>query len=276
MKKFLLATAALGTLALPAMAADMAPAPYYKAPIPVPVCIWCGFYFGGNIGGKWADTSDSVFMAATSGLGGTTPAGVLPFGSTTTGTFMGGGQVGYNWQVGTIVYGIEGDVDAHHWNTFHAAGPFPLPGEFVPGDSFTASSDWQASLRGRLGYTWDRALLYVTGGVAWTRVSVGTNFIASGGFPAALAIDSAILTGGTFGGGLEYAVTNAVSLGVEGRYTWYGSHTYNGGTVAAFGFPPAGPFVYAPASQNLSLNTAEVLGKINIKLGPWGPFGLLC
>src|SRR5580704_4955450 len=56
MKKFLLTTTALAAIALPAMAADMAPAPIvYKAPIPVPVCIWCGFYVGLNAGGTWSD-----------------------------------------------------------------------------------------------------------------------------------------------------------------------------------------------------------------------------
>src|SRR6516165_4424266 len=64
MKKFLLTSAAFGTLALPAMAADAPvyapiPVPVYNAPIPVPVCIWCGFYLGLNAGGTWSD-NDSV------------------------------------------------------------------------------------------------------------------------------------------------------------------------------------------------------------------------
>src|ERR1700749_3422706 len=78
MKKFLLTTAAFGMLALPAMAADMAPAPIaYKAPIPVPVCIWCGWYVGVNAGGGWSNDSvnvgaSPVFANPLAGAGSTT------------------------------------------------------------------------------------------------------------------------------------------------------------------------------------------------------------
>jgi outer membrane immunogenic protein len=167
--------------------------------------------------------------------------------------------------MGNVVFGIEGDVDAHHWNASRTAAGAGIPTPFVAGDNFTASGDWQASLRGRLGYALDRTLLYVTGGVAWTDVKVGTNFIAIGGFPGSSASDSKVVTGGTIGGGLEYAFTRNWSAGIEGRFTWYGTETYNGGTLATFGIPTTGPFAMAPVSQSLRLSTSEILGKLNFR-----------
>lgn len=246
--------------------ADAADMPLKAPPMAAPSCVWCGWYIGGNVGGKWADLSDSTFVSPATGPGGASGPGTLAFGTSSAGTFIGGGQLGYNWQNGPMVFGVEGSIDGQHWRKSFVAGPAPgFP--FVAGDSFSATSNWEASFRGRLGYAWDRTLLYATGGIAWTRVSDNTNFIATGGFPASSASDHATLAGGTLGGGLEYAVTNNVSLGVEGLYTWYGNHTFNGGTVATVGFPPGGPFTSAPASQTVNLNTAEVMATLNIKLG---------
>jgi len=266
-KKTLIGIAAIAALmGTPALGADMA----LKAPPPPePVWNWTGFYVGGNLGGKWADTSGSVFMGGATGFGITTPAGTLPLAAATAGTFMGGGQFGYNWQVGAVVFGLEADVDGHNWSTTRTAAGTGLPAVFIPGDSFSVDSQWQASLRARLGYAFDHTLLYVTGGPAWTGVNVNTNFIATtaGGFlfPASSASDSRTLTGGTVGGGIEYAIVKNWTIGLEGRYTWYGSATYNGGSVAAIAGSPTGPYVLAPATQTLSLSTAEVLGKINFK-----------
>jgi len=205
MKKLLLASAISLAAVTGASAADL-PILTKAPPVAPPVYTWTGFYLGGNVGGKWASTSDSPYVTGAAGFGVTTPSGTLPFGTTTAGTFIGGGQAGYNWQIGHIVLGVEGDIDAQHWSTTRTAGPPPLAGMFVTGDNFTATSNWQASLRGRIGYVWNRTLLYVTGGPAWTNVSVGTNFVAIRtarvAFPASTATDSATLTGATVGGGI--------------------------------------------------------------------------
>jgi outer membrane immunogenic protein len=108
MKKFLLTTAAFGMLALPAMAADMARAPVYRAPIPAPLCIWCGFYLGLNAGGTWSNNNsvdvNSVrtvdFPPGPASYGAASAAGAtgsVPVGGRS--GFIGGGQIGYNWQV---------------------------------------------------------------------------------------------------------------------------------------------------------------------------------
>ena len=265
MKKILLGAAVTMLGVAPALSADMAPR-YTKAPMAAPVVAynWTGCYIGGNIGGKWANTSGSVDVPAATGPGGAFGAFSTPLVDNTATTFIGGGQVGCNWQAGNWVFGVEGDVDGQRWRNSRTLGP-GVPPQFVPGDIFDVRSDWQASLRGRIGYAFDRTLLYATGGVAFTNVKVGSNFIAFGGFPATIAFDSKDLVGGTVGAGVEYAVTNNWTVGVEGRYTWYGRQTYNAGQLATFGFPPQGPFTFAPASQSFRLDTAEVMLKANWK-----------
>jgi outer membrane immunogenic protein len=263
MMKLLIGTAISLAAVTGAAAADLTRAPVYTKAPPAPAAFsWTGFYIGGNIGGKWANVSGTVDVAPATALFAALPSGAsLPIGSSTQGSFIGGGQLGYNWQTGPIVFGIEGDIDAQHWNTTQVLTTFASGTVFVPGDFFTVESTWQASLRGRLGYAWDRFLLYATGGVAWTNVKVGTNFLPFAGAPGTFATDSVTLTGGTVGGGLEYAFWSNVSLGIEGRYTWYGSHAFNGGTVAL----GIAPFVFPAAAQTLSLNTAEVIERINWK-----------
>jgi len=171
MKK-LLGSFAILALATPlaAQAADLPVAPAYKAPVIAPVVFsWTGCYVGGNVGGKWeAHRDGSVTIPGVAGLATST----FTFGdgsSSNNGSFVGGGQVGCNYQMGSIVWGIEGDFDWNHLTDGAAVGTTAVPFNFVPGDSFSWVSRWQASLRGRVGYAWDRTLLYVTGGVAYQR-----------------------------------------------------------------------------------------------------------
>jgi outer membrane immunogenic protein len=107
MRKLLLLSAAalavLSTGAAPAGAADMtpAPAPAYKAPPPMPPMFsWTGFYIGGNLGGAWAKNSvtDSLF-------------GLNFSNGTNNGVFIGGGQIGGNYQFSNFVIGLEGSFD---------------------------------------------------------------------------------------------------------------------------------------------------------------------
>src|SRR6266853_1111594 len=107
MRKLFHTTAALSVLLAMSMAANAAdvtarPAPYAPPP-PVyapPPFSWTGFYLGGNIGGAWArrDVTDTFFG--------------VNFGSgNNNGVFIGGGQLGYNWQIGYAVLGVEWDID---------------------------------------------------------------------------------------------------------------------------------------------------------------------
>ena len=259
-KLFLIALSSAAVLAAPAMAADMK----VKAPIlaPPPAFSWTGCHIGGNIGGKSATTSGSVDVAAATGPAGATPASSFHLTDTTSGSFIGGGQLGCDYQGGWWVIGAEGDADWQSWSQSRTVGLAP-PALFVTGDTFDVSSKWQASLRGRAGIAMDRVLLYATGGVAWTNVTVGTNFIVSGVFPSTVVSDSKTITGVTGGAGFDYAMTNNVIFGLEGRYTVYDSQTFNSGLLATSTL--RGLFTFAPATTTLKLNTAEVLAKINFK-----------
>lgn len=272
MKRAFLVGAGLIMAAAPAIAADLPVKARPMVPI-VTVYNWSGCYIGANGGGKWARTSGSVDVAGATGPAGTSVAGSVPFDSATSSTGIIGGQIGCNWQAAGSqwVFGIEGDGDAQRWSGTRAIVARPgLPFPFVGGDSFDVRSEWQASLRGRIGYAWDRWMLYATGGVAFTNVKVGTNFIATVGgagvvFPATIVSESKTLVGPTAGLGLEYAFGNNWSLGVEGRYSWYGTQTYNAGLLATLAIPPTGPFTVAAASQTYKVETFEVTARVNYK-----------
>ncbi|SRR5260370_339147 len=248
-----------------ASAADM---PLKARPMVAPVVAynWTGCYVGGNLGGKWARTSDVVNIATATGPAGTSPASFLDLGNADSSTFLGGGQIGCNWQRGRVVFGIEGDAQAQRWRrTETIAGA--LPALFVPGDLFELRSDWQASVRGRIGYAWDRTLLYATGGVAFTDVQAFTNWIptVSGGiaFPGTITSQTKTLVGATVGGGVEQAITDNFTVGIEGRYTWYGRETFDAGQLATFGLRNV--FTFAPTTRDVRVETAEVLLKANWK-----------
>jgi outer membrane immunogenic protein len=241
--KLLLSSALLLAAISTASAADLSRPMYTKAPPPAPIMYnWTGFYVGLNAGGKWITNSDNTVTA-----GGTT-FGLS--GNNNDSSWIAGGQVGYNWQApGSLwVFGIEGDIDAQDFNRALVLGG-PV-GPFIAGDTFGVESKWQASIRGRIGYAmWDRTLLYATGGVAFTQLKGSVALVGLG-----TVTDDQTLVGGTVGGGLEYAITNNLSLGVEGRYTWYGDQTFNGGTLLG-----------TAVSDKVNLNTAEVMGKLNFK-----------
>jgi outer membrane immunogenic protein len=260
MPKLFPAAATVSVLLLASVAAHAADLQMAMKTPPPPPFSWTGFYIGGNLGGKWGFPSTTINVAPATAFGAALPTGAsLSIGSATGNAFMVGGQVGYNWQSGPLVYGVEGDVDLHHWTTTQVLTAFAVGTVFVPGDFFTTDSHWQASLRGRLGYAWDRYLLYATGGLALTGVTVGANFITFAGAPGTSGSDSAVLVGGTLGAGLEYALWNNVSLGIEGRYTWYGTHNFNGGTVAL----GVSPFTFPAVTQSVQLNTFEVIERVN-------------
>ena len=125
-------------------------------------------------------------------------------------------------------------------------------------------------MRARVGYAFDRLLVYGTGGVAFTEATAKANFIAVNGPPiseiyggtayATNGSGSATLAGGTVGVGFEYALTPQISAGAEARYTWYGSHTYSTGTVQY------SRTIYPPVTQTYDLNNGVVLLKLNYKL----------
>ncbi len=189
-----------------ALAADLPrrnEAPFYAPP--PPLFTWTGLYAGIN-GGV--------------GLGGFTSGGSSYFGGTSGG--LAGGTIGYNYQSGTLVVGIEADVD---WADINGRNtPFF-------GVSSKSTVDELNTVRGRLGYAYDRTLFFVTGGYAGG--SVSGNVSNFGSSPNLLINESHYLNGYAIGAGVEYSVTPQVSVKAEYLFTSLQPSTYFGGTVNA-------------------------------------------
>jgi outer membrane immunogenic protein len=241
-------------VAIPAVAADLSrPAPITKAPIAPIAAIydWTGFYVGGNVGGKWG-RFDEVVNA---------PVSALAFTGDSDASFVGGGQLGFMWQSGQFVFGVEGDIDATRLrNTFTAVAPVPAP--FLAGDTLALRNDWQASARGRLGWAWDRVLVYATGGGAWANLKATGTAVGGGLGVGAVAVDRTVF-GWTVGGGLDYGIAPGWSLGAEYRFTRF-DDTDNNGT--AFG-----TLAGTPLFLSSRLDTHEVTARLNYHFNMGGP-----
>jgi outer membrane immunogenic protein len=209
MKKILLSSVALICLTAGAMAADLpsrrfapgpAPAPMFAA---VPVFTWTGFYVGVNAGWGWGTNNrGSVF-----GLNGS-----IFSGNERDSGFVGGGQLGYNMQFGSFVAGVEADLQFADMGGSN--GFVQQNGTWY--NTGASGLDYFGTVRARLGLAMDRALIYATGGFAY-----GGGDNGNGCFVGAVAFDcnnDDTSTGWTLGGGVEYAVTNNVTVKVEGLY----------------------------------------------------------
>ena len=260
MKKLLLVGVALVAISsVPAIAADMGarPAPVYKAaPAVVAPNNWTGFYVGGQVGYQWSDSDLTSTLA-------------VPFGGFPAGTLLssneldahgvvGGGHVGFNWQSGQLVFGIEGDFE---WSGVDGSDiVLPTATAFglgaVPGP-FAFSQNWQASLRGRLGWVWDRFMVYATGGVAW----MDYDLAITGGGPPVTVSASHTATGWTIGGGLEWGMYANWTARLEYRFTQFKSESFTG--------PAGGPFAAVSSfGDDVDFHTVRV--GLSYKFGDWG------
>ena len=170
-----------------------APAPVYQE---VPIFSWTGGYIGLQGGGLWSDSNvdnldTDLFDGDRDGFGDSFNGGLF------------GVYAGYNWQSGPWVFGAEGDFNGV-WNdeTFN-----------ILGQDVDVGTDYLASLRGRVGYAFDRTLIFATGGVAFTQFSAEADFGNNVSFNA-----DQNFTGWTVGAGAEYAFTNNWIGRVEYRY----------------------------------------------------------
>lgn len=222
MRKIYLTTAAIVAISTStAMAADIGAMPP-KAYPPV-TASWTGAYVGLNAGYAWgkADQTavDNNFFPPRFGVF-ATPS-LKPTG------FIGGGQIGYNWQSGLLVLGSEVDFSGMGVKTDQTINPF-FSGK--PNNSATYSSqyDWLLTARLRAGVTvapnW---LLYVTGGLAVTHVhdSISGNPRTFFGDTLITWSDSKTLYGGTIGAGMEYAFAPNWSMKVDYLYAAFNDTT---------------------------------------------------
>jgi|ERR1700722_3594998 len=164
-----------------------------KAPPPVAICNWCGFYIGVNAGGIWSNDNNTYFGGDTT-AGGTTDAinrgQVARSLGTGSSGFIGGAQAGFNQQKGNFVWGIEGDVQGTSLSRTVSFSSNLAPAFFPATTTASEKMDVLATLRGRVGFTASpMLLLYATGGLAIgdPRVSssISTFPIPGGPAPAA-------------------------------------------------------------------------------------------
>jgi len=253
MKKMLLAGTALLTLVSgSAMAADLSRPPppvYTKAPMMAPIFSWTGFYIGGNVGGAWANRTI------------TDSFGLLNFGSgNNNGVFVGGGQVGFNYQVSSVVFGVEGDFDWAANNNNSVTGIVgPL------GHTFTASANdrWMATVAARLGYAIDRWLIYVKGGGGWVGANSFTVTDVTAGTSVTAGSNNTI-SGWLVGGGFEWAFANNWSMRAE--YDFFGLSSRSLTLPATFPVPVLAGDTFTTGRNNIQMATFG----INYRFGTYG------
>jgi outer membrane immunogenic protein len=251
MKTTLAATAAILIATTAASsAADMA----VKAPMvaPAPVFSWTGFYAGLNAGATWGNNND-VNVAS---VGVFNPAGFVPdimnqgaAGATTNlsnrnndARFIGGAQIGYNWQAANWVYGIEADIQgiANNNTNFTAATSVMANNGSPIITTLNASQkiDYLGTVRGRLGFlATPTFLFYGTGGLAYGQVASAINITQSHAGPDTFGSTSASFSqtraGWTAGAGLEWLFAPKWSVKFEYLYYDLGDVSYNAGALQA-------------------------------------------
>jgi outer membrane immunogenic protein len=247
--------ASIGVLAIGLTAANAAdlrarPAPY-APPAPVyapPAFSWTGFYLGGNIGGAWAhrDVTDTFF-------------GVNFNNGNDKGVFIGGGQVGYNWQVGYGVLGIEADFDgvANNNNTgtvfIPALGPVQV----------TSNNRWITTVAARFGVTNGNWLFYGKAGGGWvgnedftvTNLRTGSSFNIS---------NDNSNSGWLVGAGIEWAFAANWSAKVEYNYLGLENRTF----IVPAGSPFFPGDTFTRSNRNLQMVKAGINYRFN--LGGYG------
>jgi outer membrane immunogenic protein len=181
-------------MAWPSFAADEHQGYYGPAPGPLTLVSWRGFYAGINGGYSWGQSDWSSSVTA----GSSNPGGGLL-----------GATIGFNGQSGGFVFGLEGDIDATWIRDTNSSGTG------VCSVACETQNSWLATIRGRLGYAFDRALLYATAGGALGDVQMSTGGLAA-------TVDRA---GWTAGVGVEYSIFGPWSAKLEYLYVDLGSVT---------------------------------------------------
>jgi outer membrane immunogenic protein len=251
MNKFLLATVGLVALGMtaPASAADLAARPYTKAPPPIiaPIYNWGGFYIGANGGYGWSN--QCIDVTAINGI-----TNVFAEGCRSAGGGVAGGQLGYRWQAGSWVFGLEAQGDWANIRTSRASLLFP-------GDTWKSNINGLGLFTGQVGYAWDATLFYVKGGaaVANQRYDLFNTFTGVG-----LAQAERTRWGGTVGVGVEYGFAPNWSAGIEYDYLWRvsDSRTFlTPGLVAPLGI--------GSITANTRSDVNMITARINYRFG-WG------
>jgi outer membrane immunogenic protein len=241
MKRMLIVGALTLAAAGQALAADLpqpgAPppprAPAMYVPTMAPVYNWGGVYVGVN-GGYGFGSSNWTSAAAAS------------TGSFNTNGFLLGGTIGANFQANQFVFGVEADLD---WTTLKGSTSTPTTAGFCTGVSCQTANNWLGTVRGRLGYAFDRVLVFGTGGGAFGNIQAGRN--------PPTTYDTATNFGWTAGGGVEFAFSENLTGKIEYLFVDLSNGTCT--TIANCGAAAAG--------SSVSFTANVVRAGINYKFG---------
>jgi outer membrane immunogenic protein len=249
-------TAILALLGIRAVAADPLRAPL----ILVPSYNWSGCYIGGSVGGAFGRSNYSGSPAGDF----LTPApvgepSIIPNLSAVTtdalspSSLIGGGEIGCNWHIRSIVVGIEGDFSG--WNLSRSSLATGPGDPELPGTSLTAatseSSHWLATVRPRVGYAYNDWLFYATGGAAFASIGFSQSVLFSASNSGMAGSVTSTLTGWTAGGGIEYGITRNWLLKAEYLFVGFPSQSVTE-------INPAFPTFTANASNRLSASIVRI------------------
>jgi outer membrane immunogenic protein len=240
--------------AAPAFAADlpprMAPPIYAPAAVAAPAFSWTGIYIGGHVGGGFSDEKlTDVFGAAL------TPGTQI---SSSPSGFLGGGQIGANYQMGQWVLGIEA---AGSWANLKTTTTTPSTVFAATNLLTTSDPKWLLTVTGRLGYAAGPWLWYVLGGGAWESVDYTVSG-SNGGVTLTAPVLSDTRSGWVAGGGVEYAFAGNWSAKVEYNFVDLGTQRYT------FNIPTA-PVL--PVTADINSQIHVVKGALNYRFG-WGGY----
>ena len=264
---------ALAGTTVAAYAADIPARPMVKAPVMAPAFTWTGCHIGGNVGWARGENTLSTIVPAGSNMNVPAQTTITTAGNTSfdnTG-WTGGGQIGCNWQTGfnvlggSLVLGVEGDLNWLSANGSRNTGivTHPTTGRLYQSID-EINTRWLGTFRGRLGVAFGNVLLYGTGGLAAAPVNITKDFRwdFTDGCPILNTLQSCHVggvsgtrTGWTAGGGIEWAFAPqrpwGWSVKAEYLYSDFGSQSYttlNRGTIF---LPPTAP---QPANHTVSTN----------------------
>ena len=234
---------ALAAMTLPAAAADLRPVTKAPPAALPPALNWSGFYVGVGLGGRWAenDWTTTCLQPVTFNPTCTPASSAFPLQFATANPttfdpsgFRVSGYLGYNWQIGTWVLGLEGDFAWADTEQTRRG----IPGTFLAAnlaaltDTATVNDKWDASIRGRVGFlVAPSALIYATGGITWLEKEVSATCTAPF-FPVGWCVAnnfqtaSKTLTGWTVGAGVEWMFLPNWILRAEYRYSEYDSTSF--------------------------------------------------
>ena len=209
-----------------------------KAPaVPVAAHNWTGFYLGANAGYGWGGSTGNTIAvlsdptALFTGYTGFQYPNLSPSG------VLGGGQIGYNYQTGNWVLGAVADFQFANLKDSGLADVPAFAGFLETVQRHSANIDWFGTLRGRVGWSFGQFLPYISGGLAYGKVSSTLTLTAPAtGFLLSGETDE-VKAGWAVGGGFEYALNTKVSLGVDYIYMDLGHTTVTATNQNFFAFP---------------------------------------